>query len=129
MGSDTSEASLSTVEPAESVKAPGAAENATAGEDLPKKVIKLRSLAPEYRGDHHNAYVRHLENAVGEKRNRNIALTGRYGAGKSSVLDEFERNHRDKTVRISINTLGPDKNDQDLTNRIQMKRPEFVGGS
>ncbi|WJM17150.1 hypothetical protein [Microbacterium arborescens] len=119
MSSDTSEASLSAVGPAESVKAPGAAENATAGENLPKKEIKLRSLAPEYKSDHHSAYVRHLEDAVRAKKNRNIALTGRYGAGKSSVLDEFEQKHRDKTVRISINTLGPDENDEDLTNRIQ----------
>lgn len=81
--------------------------------------VVLRSLAPAYLPDHHAAYVRHLENAVCEPRNRNIALTGRYGSGKSSVLDEFERQHAKDTVRISINTLGPDENDEDLTNRIQ----------
>lgn len=81
--------------------------------------IKLKSLAPEFNGDDHDLYVRHLEEAVKDSRNRNIALTGRYGAGKSSVLDKFEENHAAETVRISINTLGPDDDDEDLTNRIQ----------
>ncbi|QGH69303.1 hypothetical protein [Pseudactinotalea sp. HY158] len=64
-------------------------------------------------------YVQHLEDAVKDPKNRNIALTGRYGSGKSSVLDEFQKKHESTTIRISINTLGPDKDDKDLTNRIQ----------
>jgi hypothetical protein len=87
--------------------------------EAPVQRITLRSLAPEFEPGQHEIYVRHLEEAVLDDRNRNIALTGRYGAGKSSVLDAFEKNHQDTTVRISINTLGPDKNDEDLTNRIQ----------
>ncbi|MEE1620426.1 hypothetical protein ACQ3I4_07015 [Zafaria sp. Z1313] len=85
----------------------------------PGQPIKLSSLAPEFKGGQHEIYVRHLEEAVLDKRNRNIALTGRYGAGKSSVLDAFQEKHQQTTVRISINTLGPDKDDEDLTNRIQ----------
>ncbi|SLK00856.1 YobI family P-loop NTPase [Arthrobacter sp. P2b] len=81
--------------------------------------IYLRSLGPEYVKAHHSIYVGHLEDAVQNKKNRNIALTGRYGAGKSSVLDDFEKKHPQSTVRISINTLGPAKDDEDLTNRIQ----------
>jgi hypothetical protein len=81
--------------------------------------LELRSLAPEYTPGQHAIYVRHLEKAVLDTRNRNIALTGRYGAGKSSVLDAFHEGHRKDTIRISINTLGPDKDDEDLTNRIQ----------
>jgi hypothetical protein len=87
--------------------------------EAPVQRITLRSLAPEFEPGQHEIYVRHLEEAVLDDRNRNIALTGRYGAGKSSVLDAFEMNHQDTTVRISINTLGPDKDDEDLTNRIQ----------
>lgn len=94
-------------------------EDETSHGTVPEKEIKLRTLAPEYKGKHHSLYVRHLDQAIEDKRNRNMALTGRYGAGKSSVLDQFERNHQDDTVRISINTLGPDENDEDLTNRIQ----------
>lgn len=87
--------------------------------EAPGQQIKLRTLAPEFEPSQHGIYVRHLEEAVLEKRNRNIALTGRYGAGKSSVLDDFQKKHHKDTVRISINTLGPDKDDEDLTNRIQ----------
>lgn len=87
--------------------------------EAPGRQIKLRSLAPEFESGQHEIYVRHLEEAVLDKRNRNIALTGRYGAGKSSVLDDFEKKHKKTTVRISINTLGPSEDDEDLTNRIQ----------
>jgi hypothetical protein len=87
--------------------------------EAPRQQIKLRSLAPEFESGQHEIYVRHLEEAVLDKRNRNIALTGRYGTGKSSVLDDFQEKHDKDTVRISINTLGPDKDDEDLTNRIQ----------
>lgn len=104
--------------------------------------IELRSLAPEYIEDHHKTYVTRLNAAVTGTRNKNIALTGRYGAGKSSILDEFIKHQEQpptppasrwqriwqkvrqtdrqpkKVLRISINTLGPDKR-EDLTNRIQ----------
>lgn len=87
--------------------------------EAPKQPIKLRSLAPEFKSGQHKIYVRHLEEAVLDKRNRNVALTGRYGSGKSSVLDDFQKKHDKDTIRISINTLGPDEDDEDLTNRIQ----------
>ncbi len=85
----------------------------------PRSAIKLRSLAPEYICAEHGVYVRHLEDAIEDPRNRNIALTGRYGTGKSSVLDEFSILHKDSTIRISISTLGPAQEGEDLTNRIQ----------
>lgn len=77
-----------------------------------------------------------------DPRNKNIALTGRYGAGKSSILDQFIKDQETlpeqtasrwgtiwqwirrsnaiptKVLRISITTLGPDEG-EDLTNRIQ----------
>lgn len=87
----------------------------------PGSTIELRSLAPEYDQHQHATYVRHLESAILEPKNRNIALTGRYGSGKSSILDHFlegQGEKQKKTLRISINTLGPD-DDEDLTNRIQ----------
>ena len=43
--------------------------------------VTLRSLAPEHVEDQHGPYVRHLEDAVKDPRNKNIALTGRYGVG------------------------------------------------
>ena len=81
----------------------------------------LRSLAPEYVKDEHALYVKHLEWAVDDETVRNVALTGRYGSGKSSILDQFiETSAKNglKVQRISINTLGPDEA-EDITNRIQ----------
>ena len=104
--------------------------------------IELRSLAPNYNEDDHLTYVSRLNAAVRDSQNKNIALTGRYGAGKSSILDQFIKDQErlatvpssrwqrawrkirrssyrpTKVLRFSINTLGPDKG-EDLTNRIQ----------
>lgn len=85
----------------------------------PARAVTLRSLAPQYVPAQHSGYVRHLEDAIKERKNKNIALTGRYGSGKSSVLDEIETKHKADTLRISINTLGPDGEGEGLTNRIQ----------
>ena len=95
------------------------AEEGSKQQGVEKRHITLRSLGPEFNEEHHGVYVRHLEEAVQDTRNRNIALTGRYGVGKSSVLDAFEEKHSKSTIRISINTLGPDEDGADLTNRIQ----------
>ncbi|WFG47175.1 hypothetical protein [Pseudonocardia alni] len=80
---------------------------------------ELKSLAPSYRADHHETYVAHLDAVVQHAKNRNVALTGRYGTGKSSVIDKFEEKHKGKVLRISITTLGPDRDGEGLTNRIQ----------
>ncbi|WP_277454078.1 hypothetical protein [Janibacter sp. DB-40] len=79
----------------------------------------LLSLAPRFNLQEHGTYLRHLNEQVKEQTNRNIALTGSYGTGKSSVLQEFERTHPGETIRVGISTLGPEPNDYDLTNRLQ----------
>jgi hypothetical protein len=80
---------------------------------------ELESLAPQYDEAQHKTYVDRLEAALKDPRNRNIALSGPYGTGKSSVLDKFEETHKDSTVRLAISTLAPDADDTTLTNRIQ----------
>jgi hypothetical protein len=42
-------------------------------------------LTSRYVAEHHSTYLRHLQQAEQDDRNLNIALTGRYGTGKSSV--------------------------------------------
>ncbi len=111
-------------QPDEVADAPTSGLHSTASDPFGTKAtpdVKLRSLAPRYEQSQHESYVRHLESAVEDPKNNNIALTGRYGTGKSSILDEFlarQSNKGQKTLRISINTLGPDGG-EDLTNRIQ----------
>lgn len=88
----------------------------------PGAEIRLVSLAPEEM-DEHATYVRHLEYALEDPRNKNIALTGRYGAGKSSVLSALTNKIKDgrehHVLQISISTLEPDDDKQNLTNKIQ----------
>jgi len=79
----------------------------------------LTSLAPKFIDDQHGTYLRHLEEQVANTKNLNIALTGRYGTGKSSILDRFEEAHRDDTVRLGISSLDPAAPNVALTNRLQ----------
>ncbi|WP_141788019.1 hypothetical protein [Oryzihumus leptocrescens] len=76
-------------------------------------------MAPHFEEAQHRAYVQRLEEALGGQENLNIALTGRYGTGKSSVLDGFEQNHKATTLRLAISTLAPSAEGVTLTNRIQ----------
>lgn len=82
-------------------------------------LVPLDSLAPRYEESQHGTYLKRLEEAVQDPRNCNIALTGRYGTGKSSVFDKFWNNHKRTTLRLAISTLGPSSEGTTLTNRIQ----------
>ncbi|MFF0726047.1 hypothetical protein [Streptomyces sp. NPDC004134] len=81
--------------------------------------MPLESLTPKYEEGHHGTYLRRLEEAVKDPKNLNIALTGRYGAGKSSVLNEFQANHDKSVLRLAISTLAPGEEGESTTNRIQ----------
>jgi len=76
------------------------------------EAAKLRSLSPAYVPDQHHDYVQILEAELtkpGPEAPRNIALTGHYGSGKSSVLGETQRvlEHDDvKVINLSIPSLG-----------------------
>ncbi|MFB1296578.1 hypothetical protein ACAG24_013760 [Mycobacterium sp. pW049] len=87
--------------------------------NAPASSAKLKSLASHYDEDQHASYVTRLEAAVGDTHNRNIALSGRYGTGKSSVLDRFEELRKSSTLRLAISTLAPGTDGTTLTNRIQ----------
>lgn len=97
----------------------GASTAAVASTGTPAAATPLESLTPSYDEGHHGTYLRRLEEAVKDPRNLNIALTGRYGAGKSSVLDKFQANHRKTTQRLAISTLAPGEEGETTTNRIQ----------
>ena len=86
---------------------------------LTRDQVALESLAPRYDEARHKTYLDRLEKAIGDPRNRNIALSGQYGTGKSSVLDKFEERHKDSTLRLAISALGPDTAAGTRTNRIQ----------
>jgi|GEM_PF-2651561 hypothetical protein len=54
----------------------------------------------------HQPYANTLNKALEDKRIRNIALTGSYGSGKSSILDAFEQDKKDRIIRVSFSSLG-----------------------
>ncbi|TFV68121.1 UNVERIFIED_ORG: ATP-binding protein [Bacillus sp. AZ43] len=72
----------------------------------------LRSLRPKYEDDQHGQHVVLLLGALrqpGADAPRNIALTGHYGSGKSSVIAEVERQLRAEgveVVNLSLPSLG-----------------------
>ena len=75
--------------------------------DLKNSCWQLESLMPKFIPDQHEDYVAALEKAVMENDMRNIALSGQYGVGKSSILNEFAKRRGRKVVMISLSTLAP----------------------
>lgn len=73
--------------------------------------VGLRPLTPSYDEEQHGQYVKELLAAVDTDGVYNIALAGRYGAGKSSVLKGFlqhlSKQQYQRTVVLSLATLDP----------------------
>ena len=95
----------------------------------PNDPSELIVLSPHYDEKHHGLYVKKLEQAVRNPKVRNIALTGGYGTGKSSVIQGLvERIHSSKEfkkirpITISLPTIQiTDESDSEgnRTDRIQ----------
>jgi hypothetical protein len=66
----------------------------------------LRPLTAEFSEAQHRDYVDYLNESLHDSTIRNIALTGRYGSGKSSVLMQFAREHHRRVLVLSLSTLG-----------------------
>lgn len=94
-------------------------------------VLGLNPLYPEKDRDDHCLYVDELNDAIKDERVLNIALTGNYGSGKSSILSDFEKKKEKRVIRVSLSTLGGGieakstddseraKNNKELANSIQ----------
>lgn len=101
--------------------------------DSPKtEVLGLKPLHPENGQPGHDVYVSELKDAVTKDSIRNIALTGSYGSGKSSILSDFARDidagKKKRIIQISLAALGdqaepanggPSKSEEDQSNLIQ----------
>lgn len=68
----------------------------------------LLPLTPEYDPDKHRVYFDAIETALSDPKRevRNIALTGSYGVGKSSILAQVAKRHRRGVIAVSLSTLG-----------------------
>ncbi|MCB5190820.1 hypothetical protein LG198_08790 [Methylobacillus arboreus] len=69
--------------------------------------LKLVPLTPEYLENEHGVYVEAINTAIKDKNVRNIALSGNYGVGKSSILQKVAQQHKDRVVELSLSTLAP----------------------
>ncbi|TFC63857.1 hypothetical protein [Cryobacterium sp. TMT2-4] len=88
--------------------------------------LYVRSLAPQFDGDQHQVYADLLLRALNAEGTKNIALTGAYGTGKSSILASLRDTHRRRVVELSLSTIAPGVPDTDgsggalsRTNQIQ----------
>lgn len=91
----------------------------------------LTPLTPEYIKNEHSGYVNAINTAIDNRQIRNIALSGNYGVGKSSILQEVARQHQTRVVELSLSTLAPieassldgsvPKQATTATNRIQQE--------
>ena len=97
----------------------------------PPKAWKLTPLTPEYRESDHGVYVSSITEALSNPAIRNIALSGNYGVGKSSILQEIARQNEKRVVELSLSSLSPietasldgsvPKHAATTTNRIQQE--------
>ncbi|MER6590068.1 GTPase domain-containing protein [Micromonospora chalcea] len=81
--------------------------------------LALLPLTPQFQPEQHEEYVARLTAALQDPEIRNIALTGRYGAGKSSVLKALSDQHAGRVLNLSLSTLGPPEEEKSITNQIE----------
>lgn len=72
-----------------------------------KSQWSLIPLVPEYIEAEHSVYVAALERSLEDDKIRNIALSGNYGVGKSSILRELGNRLDGRVVELSLSTLAP----------------------
>jgi len=65
-------------------------------------------LAPTDKADPSGIYSGALAEATNNPRVLNIALTGPYGSGKSSIVQSFLKNYRRPALQISLAAFLPD---------------------
>lgn len=77
---------------------------------------KYRDLAPEDNIENGKEYFEELSWALGNAKVHNIALTGPYGAGKSSVLESFFSQHSEfNPIKISLASFTGKREDEPIS--------------
>lgn len=73
--------------------------------------IKFNSLAPTESAEKTDIYFSALDWAIKEKNIKNIAMTGNYGSGKSSILNTYQKRNKNKKRFLNISLATFDKKD------------------
>lgn len=77
-------------------------------------------------------YVSILKSAIDDKDVRNVAISGTYGSGKSSIIKTFERHYpKYKCLNLSLAAFAEEfqslQNDSNTGNETQEKKPNDAG--
>lgn len=75
----------------------------------------LEDLGPHYKPELHGTYLRALVEGIEGCNATNIALSGAYGAGKSSILDGLVQRYDAQTVQVSLATVRPPGSASEVT--------------
>lgn len=67
--------------------------------------LRVESLAPNFDEERHGLYRDLIQRAIEHKDTRNLALTGAYGSGKSSVLRQISETYPSRVVELSLSTI------------------------
>lgn len=67
----------------------------------------LNPLTPHFIESEHGLYVEKLNAALANPGIQNIALSGSYGVGKSSILKRVAEIHKKAVLELSLSTLAP----------------------
>ncbi|WP_078394347.1 YobI family P-loop NTPase [Shouchella patagoniensis] len=83
------------------------------------KLIEFESLAAkkELEGDG-EFYLTFLENTLNKEDNKNIAITGGYGAGKTTIINSYFDKYKvmaNKMIKVSIATFQTEQDNSDLS--------------
>ncbi|MBD7998653.1 YobI family P-loop NTPase [Oerskovia gallyi] len=77
----------------------------------PGQQLRLASLSPQFDGPQHQLYCDLLVRAIDSPRTFNVALTGAYGTGKSSVLHQLRTDRAARVLELSLSTIAPESDD------------------
>lgn len=80
-----------------------------------QELQKFVDLAPTDQADQDGTYAAALLYATNNPRISNIALTGPYGSGKSSIIRAFLKRYQKPTLEISLAAFVPDSANEEQT--------------
>ncbi|AMM19461.1 hypothetical protein AX769_04015 [Frondihabitans sp. PAMC 28766] len=95
------------------------------------QALLLSTLAPDFDEKRHRFYVDLLTQALDRPETKNVALTGAYGTGKSSILEAIKNDPSGHVVELSLSTIAPeasetDQSDDKATSRTNRLQKEIV---
>ena len=72
---------------------------------------QLKPMTPKFDESQHRRYVSRLKNALYKQNCKSVALSGSYGSGKSSILEQFVKEAKEdgrSVAKVSLATFNAD---------------------